>query len=77
MLVLAIILAWGKSRGLTRILRVFSAHSPHARKMREECVENMRRIRGECAENTRQRYASTLLYYISQVIWVSKYSTGW
>ena len=21
--------------------------------------------------------ASTLLYYISQVIWVSKYSTGW
>ena len=54
-------LAWGKSRGLTRILRVFSAYSPRnlrafsARKIRGECAENMRRIRGECAENTRQR----------------------
>ena len=53
-------LAWGKSRGLTRILRVFSAHSPRifrARALRGECAENTRRIRGECAENTRQRYA--------------------
>ena len=51
------VLAWGKSRVLTRILRVFSAHSPRifrARALRGECAENTRRIRGECAENTRR-----------------------
>ena len=59
-------LAWGKSRGLTRILRVFSAHSPRilrAFSARAFCAENTRRMRGEYAENARRmrgEYASAL-----------------
>ena len=59
-------MAWGKSRGLTRILRVFSAHSPRilrAFSARALCAENTRRMRGEYAENTRRmrgEYASAL-----------------
>ena len=50
-------LVWGKSRGLTRILRVFSAHSPRilrAFSARAFCAENTRRMRGEYAENARR-----------------------
>ena len=40
------------------------------------CLPNIQQIPLP-GQMVRQNLYSTLLYYISQVIWVSKYSTGW